>query len=190
MLPPGGRVRVKGVLSIMRVTAGRKKEIFKGRIISLSLEEVALPQQTVEMECISHPGGAAVVPLLPDGSVVMIEQYRYLAGDFIWEIPAGRLEPGEDPRVCAARELEEEAGYRARSMEQLAAIYSAPAYSREIISIFLARGLTPGTQRLEADEMIRVVTLPIADAIRKVRASKVADAKTLTGLLLTMQYAG
>ena len=142
----------------------------------------------VDMECMSHPGGAAVVPLLPDGSVVMIEQYRYLAGGTIWEIPAGRLEPGEDLRACAARELEEEVGYRARRMEKLADIYSAPAYCTEIISLFLATGLLPGRQQLEHDEFIRVVTLPLADALRKVKESKVADAKTLTGLLLALQY--
>lgn len=175
--------------SVVRAKLVQKREIFKGRIISLNLETVAFQGQMLEMECISHPGGAAVVPLLDDGSVVMIEQYRYPVGGSIYEIPAGRLEPGEDPRECAARELEEEVGYRAGTLEKLADIYSAPAYCTEIISLFLARGLVPGTQRLEPDECIRVLTLPLSDAIRRLRASQVADAKTLTGLLLALPYA-
>lgn len=172
----------------MRPQLLQKREIFRGNIITMHLEEVAFAHGRMELECISHPGGAAVVPLLPDGSVLMIEQYRHLVGGYLWEIPAGRLEPGEDPRICAARELEEEVGYRAGTLAKMADIYSAPAYCTEVISLYLATDLSPGTQRLEPDELIRVVRLPLADAIRNVRESKVADAKTLTGLMLALPY--
>jgi ADP-ribose pyrophosphatase len=165
-----------------------RKEIFKGRVIDLSLDEIVIGQQHVAMECIRHPGGAAVVPLLPDGSVVMIEQYRYAVGKTLWEIPAGRLEEGENPLACAVRELEEEAGYKAVHMLKLADIYSAPAYCSEIISIFLATELLPGSRQLDGDEFIRVVTLPIEDALHKVQTAGVSDAKTLVGLLLARQY--
>jgi ADP-ribose pyrophosphatase len=165
-----------------------RKEIFKGRVIALSLDEIVIGQQHVAMECIRHPGGAAVVPLLPNGSVVMIEQYRYAVGTTLWEIPAGRLEEGENPLACAVRELEEEAGYKAVHMLKLADIYSAPAYCSEIISIFLATELLPGSQQLDGDEFIRVVTLPIEDALHQVQTTGVSDAKTLVGLLLARQY--
>jgi ADP-ribose pyrophosphatase len=171
---------------VMRIL--NQREIFAGRIITLSLDEIAIAEQTLEMECVRHPGGAAVVPLLPDGTVVMIEQYRYAVGTPLWEIPAGRLDNGENPRDCALRELEEEAGYKAMRIEKLADIYSAPAYCTEIISVFLATELLPGIQHLEADECIRVVTLPLVDALNKVLTTGVSDAKTLVGLLLARQY--
>jgi len=165
-----------------------RRKIFKGRVIDLSIESVIFPKQQVEMECINHPGGAAVVPLVSDGSVVLIKQYRHCIGDTIWEIPAGRLEPGEDPLVCAKRELEEEVGYRAAQVRKLTEIYSAPAYCTEIISIFLAIGLTPSTQRLDDDEIIKVVNLPLAEAIAKIKTGEIKDAKTVVGLLLTNNY--
>ena len=163
----------------------KKKNIYQGKILDLSVDTVLFAGQAVDMECIKHPGGAAVVPLLPDGSVVLIKQYRYVIGDTIWEIPAGRLEPGESPRDCAFRELEEEVGYRATDVVQLTEIYSAPAYCTEVIFIFLATGLVPGMQKLDEDEYIEVVTLPLSEAVAMVERSEITDAKTVTGLLLT-----
>lgn len=160
------------------------KSIFKGKVLDLSVETVLFPKQRVEMECIKHPGGAAVVPLLPDGSVVLIQQYRHCTGETLWEIPAGRLEPGENPLECAKRELEEEVGYKAARVEELTALYSAPAYCTEIISIYLATGLTPGVQRLDDDEMIKVMKLPLREAVKKVNAREIRDAKTVVGILL------
>jgi ADP-ribose pyrophosphatase len=162
----------------------RTRELFAGRIVTLSLDEIAIADQRLEMECIRHPGGAAVVPVMPDGSVIMIEQYRYPVDAALWEIPAGRLERGESPLACAARELEEETGYRAGHMEKLANIYSAPAYCTEIISVFLATGLKAGQQHLDGDECIRVVRLPLGEALQRVLTAAVCDAKTLVGLLM------
>jgi ADP-ribose pyrophosphatase len=171
---------------VMRIV--NQREVFAGRVISLSIDEIAIAHQKMEMECIRHPGGAAVVPLLQNDSVVMIEQYRYAVGTTLWEIPAGRLEEGENPRACAVRELEEEAGYTAAHMVKLADIYSAPAYCSEIISIFLATGLILGSQHLEEDEFIRVVNVPLEDALTRVLTAGVSDAKTLVGLLLARQH--
>ena len=171
----------------MSVKVISKKDIFRGKVIDLSLETVIFPKRKVEMESIAHPGGAAVVPLLPDGSVVLIRQYRHCVGDTIWEIPAGRLEPGERPLDCAKRELEEEVGYKAAQIRALTEIYSAPAYCTEIISIFLATGLTPSVQRLDDDEIIKVVILPLEGAVKKVRAGEIKDAKTVVGLLLAKE---
>ena len=168
----------------MSVTVISKKEIFKGSVIDLSVQNILLSEKSVAMECIHHPGGAAVVPLLPDGGVVLIRQYRYVVGGSIWEIPAGRLNPGEHPRECAARELEEEVGYRATEIIKLTDCYSAPAYCTEVISIFLASGLLPGRQQLDADERIEVVTMPLAEAVALVTRGEIRDAKTIIGLLL------
>ncbi|MBW2651586.1 MAG: NUDIX hydrolase, partial [Deltaproteobacteria bacterium] len=96
-----------------------RRNVFKGKVIDLSVDTVIFPKQQVEMERINHPGGAAVVPLLSDESVILIKQYRYCIGDTIWEIPAGRLEPDENPLDCAKRELVEEVGFKATNVQKL-----------------------------------------------------------------------
>jgi ADP-ribose pyrophosphatase len=163
------------------------KKIYQGKIIDLAVDTVRFPEQSVDMEWIKHPGGAAVVPLLPDGSVVLIKQYRYVINDTIWEIPAGRLEKGESPHDCAFRELEEEVGYKATEVTKLTEIYSAPAYCTEVIYLFLATGLMPGKQRLDDDEFIEIVTLPLDEAVAMVEEGNITDAKTVAGLLFTKQ---
>lgn len=168
----------------MTVKVIDKKNIFKGSVVDLFVETVIFPKQQIEMECINHPGGAAVVPLFFDKSVVLIKQYRHCIGDTIWEIPAGRLESGENPQDCAKRELEEEVGYRTGKIKELTKIYSAPAYCTEFISIFIATELVPSKQRLDDDEIIKVVRLPLAEALEKVKSGEIKDAKTVVGLLL------
>jgi ADP-ribose pyrophosphatase len=168
----------------MKMKVVEKKNIFKGRIFDLSVETVDFPKQQVEMECITHTGGAAVVPLLSDGSVVLIEQYRHCIGTTILEIPAGKLEKGENPLDCAKRELEEEVGYKAAQIRKLTDIYSAPAYCTEVIYIFLATDLTPCAQKLDDDEIIKVITLPLEEAIAKIKTGEIMDAKTVAGIML------
>ena len=161
------------------------KEIYRGRIIDLNVEKVKLPNALeVDLEVIRHPGGAAVVPLLADNSVVLIRQHRHCAGGVIWEIPAGRLEEGEDPSVCALRELAEEVGYRASHLRKLTEVYSAPGFCTEKIYIFLATDLVPCEMNLEEDELIEVVKLPIERAMEMVRSGEIDDAKTVVGILL------
>jgi ADP-ribose pyrophosphatase len=167
----------------------KKKKIYQGRVIDLSVDTVLFPGQSVDMECLKHPGGAAVVPLFSDGSIVLIKQYRYVVNDTIWEIPAGRLEKGETPRDCALRELEEEVGFKAADVIQLGQIYSAPAYCTEIIYLFLATGLIPGKQCLDDDEYIEIVTLPLDEAVVMVEKGEITDAKTVAGLLLATKRA-
>jgi ADP-ribose pyrophosphatase len=128
-----------------------------------------------------------VVPLLSDESVVLIKQYRHCIGDTIWEIPAGRLEPDENPLDCARRELVEEVGFKATNVQKLTEIYSAPAYCNEVIYIFLATELVPDKQELEDDEIIKVMKLPFAKAIEKVKMGEIRDAKTVVGLLLVKE---
>ena len=117
------------------------KNIYKGKVVILNVETVTLPNgATVDLEVIRHPGAAAIVPMKDDGTVILIRQFRHAAGGFIYEIPAGKLHPGEDPRDCAARELEEEIGYRASSFELLTSIFTAPGFADELQRFFVSVG--------------------------------------------------
>ena len=159
------------------------EQIYKGRVVTLNIETVALPNGvTVDLETIRHPGASAVVPLKDDGTVVPIRQFRHAAGGFIYEIPAGKLNPGEDPLSCAARELEEEIGYRASSFALLSSILTAPGFADEVIHVYKATGLIPGRQQLDRDEVLEVIEMPLAEAIRKIEDGTIRDSKTIVGL--------
>jgi len=160
-----------------------KKSIFKGRIIDLSVETVTLPNgATAELEIITHPGAAAVVPMKDETTVVMIRQYRHAVGGFIYEIPAGKLHPGEDPRECAVREVEEEIGYKVGNLEPLLSFFTTPGFTNEVIHIFLGKDLQPGTQDLGADEVLEVLEMPIDKAIALIKEGTIRDGKTIIGL--------
>jgi ADP-ribose pyrophosphatase len=149
----------------------------------LTVETVALPNgNTVDLEIVRHPGAAAVVPVLDDGDVLLIRQYRHAAGGYLLEIPAGTLHAGEDPRDCALRELEEEIGYRARRLDFLFSIHTTPGFTDEVIHLYRAADLTPGTQALGDDEVLEVVRMPLAGAIRQIAQGGIRDAKTIVGL--------
>ncbi len=160
-----------------------KKSIFKGRIIDLSVETVTLPNgATAELEIITHPGAAAVVPMKDETTVVMIRQYRHAVGGFIYEIPAGKLHPGEDPRECAVREVEEEIGYKVGNLEPLLSFFTTPGFTNEVIHIFLGKDLQPGTQDLGAEEVLEVLEMPIDKAIALIKEGTIRDGKTIIGL--------
>jgi ADP-ribose pyrophosphatase len=159
------------------------KNIYSGRVVTLNIDTLTLPNGvTVELEVVRHPGAAAVVPLKDDGTVVLIRQFRHAAGGFIYEIPAGKLHPGEDPTACAARELEEEIGYRAGRFELLSSIFTAPGFTDEVIHIYKATGLTAGRQQLDRDEVLEVIELPLSEAVRLIEAGTIRDAKSIVGL--------
>jgi ADP-ribose pyrophosphatase len=163
----------------------QSKNIYKGKIITLNIDTVTLPNGvTIDLEMVRHPGAAAVVPLKDDGTVMLIRQFRHAAGGFIYEIPAGKLHPGEDPKACAARELEEEIGYRAGALELLSSIFTAPGFTDEVIHIYRASGMTIGRQQLDRDEVLEVIEMPLQEAINMIRAGMIRDAKTMVGLLL------
>jgi ADP-ribose pyrophosphatase len=159
------------------------KHIYTGKVVSLNIDTVALPNGvTVDLEIIRHPGAAAVVPMKDDRTVVLIRQFRHAAGGFIYEIPAGKLNPGEDPLDCASRELEEEIGYRATTFELLSSIFTAPGFADEVIHIYKATGLVPGQQDLDRDEVLEVLEMPLKEAIRKIQEGTIRDGKTIVGL--------
>lgn len=159
------------------------KNIYKGKVVTLNIDCVQLPNGvTVELETIRHPGAAAVVPMKDDGTVVLIRQFRHAAGGFIYEIPAGKLNPGEDPLHCASRELEEEVGYRAASFELLSSIFTAPGFADEVIHIYKATGLTKGRQQLDPDEVLDIIEMTLDQAIEKIKDGTIRDGKTIVGL--------
>jgi ADP-ribose pyrophosphatase len=161
------------------------KNIFTGKVLTLNIDTVTLPNAvTVDLEIVRHPGAAAVVPLKDNGTVVLIKQFRHAAGGFILEIPAGKLHPGEDPMHCAARELEEEIGYVAGRLEPLINIFTAPGFTDEVIHIYKATNLTVGRQQLDRDEVLEILEVSLDDAIKMIRAGTIRDAKTIVGLQL------
>jgi ADP-ribose pyrophosphatase len=164
--------------------------IRKGRVFDFYAETITLPNGvTLDMEIIRHPGAAAIVPVMDDGSVLLLKQYRHAVGGFIWEIPAGTLDPGEDPRQCAERELIEETGYAARHFERLVEITPLPAYSDERIHIFLATGLTKAAQNLDPDELLVVHQVELGLAMKMIADGEIQDAKTIVGLQLAASRA-
>ena len=163
-----------------------KTSIYQGTVVNLSVETVTLPNgATTEMELITHPGASAVVPLKDDYTVVMIRQYRHAVGGYLYEIPAGKLHPGEDPRECAVREVEEEIGYKVGRLDSLLSVWTTPGFTNEIIHLFLGRGLTPGTQNLGADEILELVEMPLAKTLALIKDGTITDGKTIIGLQTT-----
>lgn len=159
------------------------KNIYSGKVVRLNIDTVTLPNGvTIDLEIIRHPGAAAVVPLKENSTVVLIKQFRHAAGGFIYEIPAGKLHPGEDPKNCAARELEEEIGYQAGKLDLLSSIFTAPGFTDEVIHIYKATGLTKGRQQLDRDEVLDIVEVPLEEAIEMIRVGSIRDAKTMVGL--------
>lgn len=137
---------------------------------------------------IRHPGASAIVPFLSDPlgedpRLLLVKQYRYAAEQFLYEIPAGRLEPGEDPRDCAVRELREETGCRAASLEFLVTIYTTPGFTDERIHLFMATGLERGDTAHEADEFMTVETVTLSNALQLIKDGRIPDAKTALGIL-------
>jgi ADP-ribose pyrophosphatase len=161
------------------------ERIFRGVIFDLERDRLREADGVnVIREVVRHPGGAGGLPLFADGRVALVRQYRHPAGKDLLEIPAGRLERGEDPAACAAREIEEEIGFRAGRLDKLAAFYSTPGFCDEVLHVYLATELTPSTQRLDYDERLEIVTLPLADALALAARGGIEDSKTMVALLM------
>lgn len=175
----------------VEVTPGKigGRRAYTGRIIAVDTDTVRFPDgSTGELDMIRHPGASAVVPFIsdPDGDdpqLLLLKQYRYAAGQFLYEIPAGRLEPGEDPRDCAIRELREETGCTAERMEFLVTIYTTPGFTDERIHLFMATGLERGETAHEADEFMTLETVTLSQALQLVKEGRIPDAKTALGVL-------
>jgi ADP-ribose pyrophosphatase len=171
---------------IGKVSGERK---YSGRVVSLDVDRVRFPDGSVgELEMIRHSGASAIVPLLSDASgadpqLMLIRQYRYATGGYVYEIPAGRLEDGEPPEECARRELKEETGCTADRLEPVFTMYTTPGFTDEKIHVFLATGLTRGAPAREGDEFIEIVTLPMSRVLEMIRGNEIVDAKTALSIL-------
>ena len=167
------------------------KSIYEGKVVKLRLDRVDLPNgHVVELEVIRHQGAAAVVPIDQDGCVLMVRQYRHATGGWILEVPAGKLDAGEEPDVCARREVEEETGHRSGTLEPLGWIWTTPGFTDERIWLYLARDLTATAQRLEDDEVLTVERVPIADAVERAARGQIADGKSVCALLRAARVLG
>ena len=156
------------------------QEIYHGKAVRLRKDEVLLPSgRRTTREVVEHPGSVGVVPLIQDGRILLIRQFRLPTGRVIWEIPAGTLVSGETPEQCARRELEEETGYRSRELELLFRSYLAPGYSMELMHFFVARVLEKGEQRPEEDEIIGIEPFPVAKVLEMIGSGSIMDTKTI-----------
>lgn len=152
--------------------------------MDLGIETVHLPDgRTVDLEVIRHPGGAAAVAVDGQGRVCLIRQYRHAAGGWIWEVPAGKLDPGEEPFTTAERELVEEAGLTAGRWTDLGSIFSTPGFCDEVLYLYLARDLAEVPRQLDEHELIEVHWVPLADAVARALSGELRDAKTVVALL-------
>lgn len=161
-----------------------RRSVFRGRLLDVTVERGRLPNGVeAEFEVVRHRGAAAIVPVTAENEVVMVRQYRFAVGDWLLEVPAGTLATDEAPEACAHRELAEEAGVAAQRLEPLGSIWTTPGFTDERIWLFLATGLAAAEQRLEPDEVLSVVRVPLAQAVAMAAGGEIVDGKSVAALL-------
>jgi ADP-ribose pyrophosphatase len=167
----------------MEETILSSEEIYRGRIVHLSVVSVRLPNGSeTKRELVQHPGAVAIVALDEQQNVLLVRQFRMAARRALLEIPAGTLDPEEPPLVCAERELQEETGYRPGKLEAIGGIYVAPGYTTEYIHLFLASDLTESRLEMDYDEFIEASRVPLTEALAMIERGEIIDAKSITGL--------
>jgi ADP-ribose pyrophosphatase len=170
------------VLSRLEEKTIQTKEIYAGKVVSLQLQEVELPNgKMAKLEIIKHPGAVAIIAITDENKIVMVEQFRKALERIIVEIPAGKLEKGEEPADCARRELEEETGYECRNLELLVSFYTSPGFADEIVHVYIAKGLVKKENAAapDEDEFVNLEELTLDEAIEYIKEQKIYDAKTV-----------
>ena len=171
-------------MSKLKETPKSSEKIFSGRLIDLYFDHIELPNGKLSTrEWIKHPGAVCIIPILPDGNLCLVRQYRYGPRAEFIEIPAGKLDVGEDPLVCAKRELEEEIGYIAGKLTFLTNIHPAIGFSNEKMWMYLAEDLILSKQNLDQDEFLELYPIPLKKAIDLIYEGKITDVKTVIGIL-------
>jgi len=169
----------------MSAKINKQTQLHHGRVFSMVKENITLDNNvTIDIDIIRHPGASAIVPLSDNNMVILIKQYRHAIGGYIWEIPAGTLNKNEDPLECAKRELTEETGFKADVFQKLGEITPVPGYSDERIHLFLATGLTPAKQNLDADEILKVHEIPLDEVMKMINKGEIQDGKTICGMFM------
>lgn len=159
--------------------------VFQGNLLNVFADKVELPNGKVaSREYIKHPGAVAVVPITQEGNIVLVRQYRYPIGNVLLEVPAGKLDKGEDPDTCAFRELEEETGYVAKSIKRIASIYTTPGFTDEVIHLYIAENLTLSNPHPDEDEFLDVEIYSKEEIKTMIADGRINDAKSMLALLL------
>ena len=167
-----------------------RREVYNGKIVKLNVDVIRQESgESTIREVVLHPGGVAAIPVLDDGRIMLIRQFRYPLKKYIWEIPAGKLDSGQTPRDTIARELEEEIGYSAGTLTEACSFYASPGFCDEVIHLFVARGLVPCAQRLETGEHIRPEARTPGECIRMIAGGEIMDGKSILGILWFQQFA-
>lgn len=167
------------------------QEVYKGKIVTLHVDTIQQASgSTTIREVVLHPGGVTAIPILEDGRILLIRQFRYPIGDFILELPAGKLDSGQTPVDTVARELEEEIGYSAGSLTHACTFYTTPGFSNESIHFFIAKNLTPTPQRLEEGEHITVEAYTLPECLGMIENGEIRDGKTILGILWYQMKSG
>lgn len=160
------------------------KQIFDGRVVKLFVDEIELPNKQKSIrEYVKHPGAVCVIPVTDNGEVIMVRQFRYALGEALLEVPAGKLEPGEEPLPAALRELEEESGCVAKSVEHIGELYTTVAITNERIHMYLATGLTFKESHPDEDEFLEVERVPLTTLVKMVMDGEIKDSKTQVCIL-------
>jgi len=167
----------------------RSETLLKGRAFAIRRDWLKTPDgRETKYDIIEHGGSVILVPLDADGNLLFVRQYRHAAGTDLLELPAGTLDEGEEPAVCAAREIREETGFAAGTLEKIGEFYLAPGYSTEFMIVYLARDLTYDPLEADADEFLSVERIPLAEAIQMAERGEMPDAKSLAALFLARGY--
>ncbi|MCQ6273805.1 NUDIX hydrolase [Bacillus sp. V3B] len=169
-------------MSLLEEKTLSSEKIFSGRVISLQVDEVELPNgKTAKRELIKHPGAVAIIAITDENKIIMVEQYRKALEQIIIEIPAGKLEKDEDPAVCAKRELEEETSYECESLKLLNSFYTSPGFANEIVHVYVAKGLSKkeNAAGLDEDEFVNLIELTLDEALQATIDNRICDAKTV-----------
>lgn len=166
-----------------------REEVYRGKIFTVVQDEIEFENgKRTKWDLVVHNGACAIVPITKNQEVILVRQYRNAENGEVLEIPAGKLEKGEEPLICAKRELEEEIGYYAQSVEKICSMYTAVGFSDEKLHLYLATGLMKTKQNLDEDEYIEIETYPLEEAIRMIFTGVIKDNKTIVGLLAAKEF--
>ena len=164
------------------------RRVFQGRIFAVNVESITLPRgERLDAEIVRHPGSAVLIPVTDAGAIILVRQYRHAVKEDVWELPAGRLAPGETPEEAVQRELQEEIGFKAETLEKVAFFYTTPGFCDETMHVFRATGLTPSRFEADEDERIETAAFTVAEARSMIHRGLLREGKTLVAVLLEIE---